>query len=70
MNKHYATETIHRAYRKAVENGEITEPITAQIRKEKSEHVMHDINKWSPAVYKNINSNQTLIVDNGEGIKK
>jgi len=64
---HYATETLHRSYRKAVENGEILEPITAQIRKEKTERVMHDINRWSPTSFKNIDSNQTLLVDDGEG---
>ncbi len=48
VGKHYRTETLHRSYRKLVENGEITEPETNQIRKEETEKIMRDINLWSP----------------------
>lgn len=68
IGKHYATETIHRCYRKAVENQEILEPITHVIRKEKTETVMHDINKWSPNNYTSFTGTQTTIY--GEGCEK
>jgi len=71
LGLHYKTETIHRAYRLAVENGEILEPIQHQIRKEKTEQIMHNINHWSPTVFKNYDSDQTLIFNDGEeGIEK
>lgn len=66
IGKHYATETIHRSYRKAVENGEILEPINHQIRKEKAETVMHDINKWSPTGFSDFKNGQTRIDTGGE----
>lgn len=68
LNKHYGTETIHRTYRLAVKNGEILEPIQHQIRKEKTETVMHDINKWSKNNFIGFKTNQTSI--DGDGIEK
>ena len=51
MGKHYTTETIHRNYRLLVNNsnGKIKETDQVQIRKEKTEEVMHNINKWAPS---------------------
>ena len=61
VGKHYATETIHRSYRLLVENGEITEPEAISIRKEKIEHVMHDINQWKPKTFVGFNNTQTTL---------
>jgi hypothetical protein len=59
LDKHYKTETIHRAYRLAVENGEITEPEHIQIRKEETEQVMHDIPQWGPKNIVDFSNGQT-----------
>jgi hypothetical protein len=47
VGRHYKTETIHRSYRLLVANGEIVEPSNVVNRKERTEHVMSDINRWS-----------------------
>lgn len=62
VGKHYRTESLHRNYRKLVENGEIIEPETDQIRKEETERVMRDINLWSPN-RSDGDYNQTRLVD-------
>ena len=67
IGKHYCTETIHRCYRKAVENREILEPINHQVRKEKTEQVMHDINRWSPTGFVDFKNGQTSLT-NGDDL--
>lgn len=44
----YSPETITRSYRKAVEKGEIFVPEEISIKRERTEQIMHDINKWNP----------------------
>ena len=66
--KHYATETIHRSYRLAIENEEILEPINIRIRKEKTEHIMHDINQWAPKSFTGFNNNQSVLTPS-EGVE-
>jgi len=48
VGKHYRTESLHRNYRKLVEDEKIIEPETDRIRKEETEKIMRDINVWSP----------------------
>ena len=61
VGKHYRTETLHRMYRKLVEDEEIIEPETDQIRKEETEKIMRDINLWSPTP-SDIDYNQTKLI--------
>jgi len=70
INHHYKTETLHRAYRKAVENGEIIEPTHHQIRKEKSETVMHNINQWMPKKFLGFNNPQSQLIPTDTGVEK
>jgi len=69
IDKHYGTETIHRAYRKLVEDGEILEPTKHQIRKEKTEQIMHHINKWSPKTFIH-HGPQAQLIPNELGVEK
>ena len=62
VGKHYRTETIHRSYRRLVENGEIVEPESDRIRKEETERIMHDINQWSPDHASFGDYNQTKLI--------
>jgi len=52
VHKHrkYSCETITRSYRKLKEQELITEPDDLSIKREATEHVMNDINKWSPEI--------------------
>ena len=61
IDKHYKTETIHRSYRLAVSNGEIIEPEHVQIRREKTEQIMHQLPKWNPGNVVNFSNGQTSL---------
>ena len=70
IGKHYKSETIHRSYRLLVEEGTIIEPSDVTLRKQETEGIMHDINQWDGKTFTSVNSHQSMLVDNGEGIRK
>jgi len=67
IGKHYRTESLHRAYRLLVENGEIKESMSDRLRKKETEGVMHDIPRWGPGMIADFESGQTKIVDSSDG---
>ena len=69
--KKYSPETITRGYRLLKRDPESTfyEPEEITIRREKAEHIMHDINQWDAKSFVSFNDNQSVLTPS-EGVEK